>query len=166
MSGRSMSIRAWLSIFGAALLVSAAPNISRAGGPVPTQTSTKKKTSAKRSKRKSRVKAQTAPTSDRVKEIQTALQREGAYNGEPTGKWDSTTADAMRNYQDKNGLSPTGKIDALTLEKLGLGSSTAGKGAPSPAASSSPAPSPTAQPASTSAASPPAAPPADPPAKQ
>jgi peptidoglycan hydrolase-like protein with peptidoglycan-binding domain len=156
-----MSIRAWLSIFGAALLVSAAPNISRAGGPVPTQTSTKKKTSAKRSKRKSRVKAQTAPTSDRVKEIQTALQREGAYNGEPTGKWDSTTADAMRNYQDKNGLSPTGKIDALTLEKLGLGSSTAGKAAPSLPATSSPASLPTPQPAST-----PAAPPADPPAKQ
>ncbi len=66
-----------------------------------------------------------------------ALQREGAYEGEPNGKWDNSTIDAMKKYQDKNGLSPTGKIDALTLNKLGLGSETAGKGAPVPAASSS-----------------------------
>lgn len=160
-----MSARAWLSIFGAALLVSAAPTISRAGRPDPAQTSTKKKTSARRSKRKSksRVKAQAAPTPDRIKEIQTALQREGAYQGEPTGKWDTATVEAIRSYQDKNGLSPTGKIDALTLEKLRLGSSTAGKGAPTLAASPSPTPSPTttAAPSPTSTASP-----ADPPVKQ
>ena len=161
-----MSTRTLLSILGAALLVSAAPAVSLAGRPGSAQTSAKKKTAAKRSKRRSKVKAQTAPTSDRIREIQTALQREGAYSGEPTGKWDNTTVEAMKNYQDKNGLSPSGKIDALTLEKLGLGSRTAGKGAPSPTASSSPVPSPTAQPASTSAASPPATPPSDPPVKQ
>jgi peptidoglycan hydrolase-like protein with peptidoglycan-binding domain len=162
-----MSRRVLLSIVGAALLVSAVPAISRASRPGPTQSSTKKKTSAKRSKRKSKVKAQMAPTPDRVKEIQTALQREGAYNGEPTGKWDTATVEAMRNYQDKKGLSPTGKIDALTLEKLGLGSSTSGKGAPTPAASSTPPPRPAAvpvpapTPASTSTGSP-----SDPPVAQ
>lgn len=102
------------------------------------------------------MKGQTAPTPDRIKEIQTALQREGAYNGEPTGKWDNATVEAVRSYQDKNGLSPTGKIDALTLEKLGLGSSTAGKGAPSP---TSPAHSPAAALSPTSPTS------SDPPAK-
>ena len=158
-----MSRQTLLSIFGAALLVSAAPAAARAGRPKPTQTSTKKKTSARTSKRKSKVtkvKAQIAPTPDRIKEIQTALQRQGAYDGEPTGKWDDATVEALRNYQDKNGLSPTGKIDALTLEKLGLGSATAGKSAPTPAASSPPAPSATTLPAATSTAAP-----ADPPAK-
>jgi hypothetical protein len=48
----------------------------------------------------------------------------------------------MKRYQDKNGLNPSGKIDALTLDKLGLGSDTAGKGAPVPAAATSPNPSP------------------------
>ena len=48
--------------------------------------------------------------------------------------------DAMKKYQDKNGISPTGKIDAVSLNKLGLGSDTAGKGAPVPAASSSVSP--------------------------
>ena len=83
---------------------------------------------------------QTVADPDRIREIQTALQKDGSYAGEPTGKWDSTTMDAMRKYQDKNGLSPTGKIDASTLNKLGLGSETAGKGAPVPAATSSVAP--------------------------
>ena len=159
-----MRRRTLLTIFGAALLVSAAPAVSQAGLPGTAQkTSTKKKTSAKRSKRKSKVKAQTAPTPDRIKEIQGALQREGAYGGEPTGKWDDATVDAMKNYQDKNGLSPTGKIDALTLEKLGLGSSTAGKAAPSSPVSSSPTPRPALTPAATPA---PVTSPADAPAKQ
>ena len=84
------------------------------------------------SKKEVQTRAQTAPTPDRIREIQSALKREGAYQGEPTGKWDDATVEAMKKYQDKNGLNPTGKIDALTLNKLGLGSETAGKGAPSP----------------------------------
>ncbi len=59
------------------------------------------------------------------------------YEGEPSGKWDDATVDAMKKYQDKNGINPTGKIDALSLEKLGLGSDTAGKGAPVPGCISS-----------------------------
>ena len=81
-----------------------------------------------------------APTPDRIKEIQSALQREGAYEGEPTGKWDLATVDAMKKFQDKNDLPSTGKIDALSLQKLGLGSATAGKGAPLPVAPASPNP--------------------------
>jgi peptidoglycan hydrolase-like protein with peptidoglycan-binding domain len=82
-----------------------------------------------------------APTADRVREIQSALQQKGAYQGDPTGKWDDATVGAMKTFQDKNGLSPSGKIDALTLEKLGLGSETAGRGAPVPTPSTvSPAP--------------------------
>ena len=138
-----------LSIFGAALLMSAAPAASAASHPGAAQTSStsakkKKKTSASsKSKGKSKgksVKGQAAPTPDRIKEIQTALQKDGSYQGEPTGKWDAASVDAMKKYQDKNGFSPTGKIDAGSLNKLGLGSDTAGKGAPVPAASSSVAP--------------------------
>jgi len=73
-----------------------------------------------------------APTPDRIEEIQTALARENAYDGVPNGKWDSATIEAMKKFQSANGLEPTGKIDALTLQKLGLGSEVAGKGAPMP----------------------------------
>ena len=137
-----MKKRALLSVFGAALLVSAAPVVSGASHPGTAQTSSstkskKKKTTSSKSKKSAKTKGQTAPTSDRIREIQSALQKDGSYTSEPSGKWDATTVEAMRTYQDKNGLSPTGKIDAVTLNKLGLGSDTAGKGAPVPATSSS-----------------------------
>lgn len=148
-----MRNRTLLCYFGAVLLIGAAPVVSGAKTPSAQTTSTvkkkKKKTvssntpssrtvSSKRaasskSRRKPKTSAQKAPTPDRIREIQSALQREGAFQGEPTGKWDDSTVQAMKNYQDKNGLSPSGKIDALTLQKLGLGSDTAGKGAPVPA---------------------------------
>ena len=139
-----MSIRTSLSIFGAALLLSAA--LVASGGAFPagaaqtsssSTTAKKKKRAGGKSKRTPKVKGQTAPTPDRIKEIQSALQKDGSYEGEPTGKWDAATMDAMRKYQDKNGIPASRKIDAASLNKLGLGSDTAGKGAPAPAASSS-----------------------------
>lgn len=73
---------------------------------------------------------QKAPTSDRVTEIQTALQREGFYQGEPSGKWDAGTQDAMRRFQESRGMTGSGKLDAPSLQKLGLGSDIAGVSAP------------------------------------
>jgi len=75
---------------------------------------------------------QMAPTSDRIREIQTALAATDAYKGEPNGKWDAASIDAMKRLQQVNGLNPTGKLDAHSLQKLGLGSETAGRGAPRP----------------------------------
>jgi peptidoglycan hydrolase-like protein with peptidoglycan-binding domain len=157
-----MTKRIRLFQLGAALLTSVALIMSAAVCPVAAQSSTsssskkKKKpvsasASAKtkgktRGKVASKPKGQAVPTSDRVKEIQAALQKDGSYGGEPTGKWDAATSDAMKKYQEKNGVNPTGKIDAVSLNKLGLGSDTAGKGAPVPAATSSTAPAPTAKP--------------------
>jgi len=71
-----------------------------------------------------------APMPDRIEEIQSALARGGYYKGDPNGKMDAGTQDALKHFQEGNGINPTGKIDALTLEKLGLGSDTAGVGAP------------------------------------
>ena len=137
-----MRKRIRLCYFGAVLLVSAAPSAFGAQSTTAQTPVRKKKTASPKSKKKPKATAQKAPTPDRVREIQSALQREGAYQGDPTGKWDDSTVEAMKAYQDKNGLNPTGKIDALTLQKLGLGSNTAGKGAPVPATSTvSPAPS-------------------------
>jgi Putative peptidoglycan binding domain len=73
---------------------------------------------------------QKAPTSDRISEIQSALAREGYYQGEPSGKLDSSTLAALEKFQSANGLDSSGKLDAPTLQKLGLGSDIAGVGAP------------------------------------
>jgi len=75
---------------------------------------------------------QKAPSSDRVTEIQAALAKDGSFAGMPNGKWDDETATALRRFQAAHGLNPTGKLDALSLQKLGLGSQTAGVAAPTP----------------------------------
>lgn len=80
------------------------------------------------------VHTQMAPAPSRISEIQAALSKEGAYQGQPNGKWDAATVDAMRQFQNDHGLTPSGKIDALTLQKLGLGSQVSGLGAPLPLA--------------------------------
>jgi len=86
----------------------------------------------KTSKRARKQPGQKAPTSDRINEIQAALAKDGSFSGSPTGKWDDDTVAAMRKFQATHGLNPTGKLDALSLQKLGLGSQTAGVAAPTP----------------------------------
>jgi peptidoglycan hydrolase-like protein with peptidoglycan-binding domain len=67
---------------------------------------------------------------NRIEEIQTAMAQQGAYQGEPSGKWDGATSDALRSYQERSGLPPTGKLDAASLQHLGLGSDVAGLNPP------------------------------------
>ena len=81
-------------------------------------------------------KGQKVPTPARISEIQQALAKDGSFTGAPNGKWDDSTVDAMKKFQDAHGLNPSGKLDAKTLQQLGLGSSTAGLGAPMPPTSS------------------------------
>jgi Putative peptidoglycan binding domain len=88
--------------------------------------------SGKSSRRSRRQPGQKAPTSDRVSEIQAALAKDGSFSGMPNGRWDDETAQAMRRFQAAHGLNPSGKLDALSLQKLGLGSQTAGVAAPTP----------------------------------
>jgi Putative peptidoglycan binding domain len=76
------------------------------------------------------------PTPDRISEIQSALGRGGYYQGDPTGKWDDNTVAAMQKFQSANGIEASGKIDAPSLQKLGLGSDIAGVSAPRPPSSS------------------------------
>ncbi len=75
---------------------------------------------------------QKAPTADRISEIQSALSKGGYYQGDPNGKWDSSTVAALEKFQSANGIDANGKLDAPTLQKLGLGSGIAGVSAPKP----------------------------------
>jgi hypothetical protein len=127
-----------------------APNIKSATGSSAsaatkgsaTRSSGKNSTGAKRpsgksskpsaSKRARKQPGQKAPTADRVSEIQAALAKDGSFQGSPNGKWDDDTAAAMRRFQASHRLNPSGKLDAPTLQRLGLGSQTAGVAAPTP----------------------------------
>ena len=154
-----MRLKQTLSLLGAVALLSTAPVFAAAkkvslgvsGKPqssaADTQTSSNskkggksgaKKASSKRSKRR-RARGQKAPAAERIEQIQTALAREGAYQGEPTGRWNAASTEAMKRFQTAHGLTPTGKLDALSLQKLGLGSEVAGRAAPRPSAQPLPA---------------------------
>lgn len=126
-----------LCIFGATgLCAQTSPQTKPKATTTTSKTSSSKKSTSKSGKRRSstsRSRMQTAPTPDRIKEIQEALAKAGSYKGEPTGKWDDNTTEAMKHFQISNGLQPTGKLGALSLQKLGLGSESAGHGAPRPA---------------------------------
>ena len=106
----------------------------------PTKTSGKSSSSMTRKSsgrssagRKSRKQpGQKTPTADRVNQIQAALVRDGSFQGLPSGKWDDNTIAAMHRFQTAHGLNPSGKLDAPTLQRLGLGSETAGVAAPTP----------------------------------
>ena len=110
----------------------AAPKKSPASKPA--GTSHRSKSSKKTSRRE---RGQKVPTPERISEIQQALAKDGSFAGKPSGKWDDSTIEATRKFQETHGLNPTGKLDAKTLQQLGLGSQTAGVAPPTPPVSSS-----------------------------
>ena len=130
-------------LFAAGLGVSAVSGSAQSTSQKKSTTSTSSSSSKNKShKRKSAKqpsrweKGQKVPTPARISEIQQALAKDGSFTGAPNGKWDDSTVDAMKKFQDAHGLNPSGKLDAKTLQQLGLGSSTAGLGAPMPPTSS------------------------------
>jgi hypothetical protein len=117
----------------ACLLVSANARAARTGqSGASSSTSSHKIAAHKRRHSKHQPPGQKAPTADRMSEIQSALARAGYYQGNPTGKLDSNTVGAIEKFQSANGLDSSGKLDAPTLQKLGLGSDIAGVSAPKP----------------------------------
>lgn len=139
---RAITITA-LAIAYAGLCAPAAFARSRQDSSTSSSTSAPKKTAAKKKKHHyaRRQPSQKAPTADRISEIQSALARNGYYQGDPNGKWDSSTVAAMQKFQSDHGLDANGKLDARSLQKLGLGSDIAGVSAPRPVTPQSSAPS-------------------------
>jgi hypothetical protein len=95
-------------------------------------TSTTRKRTRRRTTHTKFVPKQKVPTPDRITEIQSALAHSGYYQGDPNGRWDSASITAMQKFQSAHGIEPTGKLDAPSLQKLGLGSDIAGVSAPKP----------------------------------
>lgn len=61
---------------------------------------------------------------DTVRTIQTKLKRWGYYNGSADGVYGKKTADAVRRFQQKNGLTVDGVCGEKTLAALGIGGSS------------------------------------------
>jgi hypothetical protein len=74
--------------------------------------------------------AQAATNPNMVRQAQQQLQQRGFDVGQPDGQLGATTRQALRDFQQTQGLQPTGRLDQQTLAALGV---EAGAG-PEPAA--------------------------------
>jgi len=90
-----MAVLSCALLAAAPVALTAAPqsSSSSASGSTATHSTKKKKSSHHHSSR--REPFQKAPTASRISEIQTALSRGGYFEGEPNGKWDSSTIAAL-----------------------------------------------------------------------
>ena len=59
-------------------------------------------------------------TKEQIMETQKKLKNGGMYAGEETGKLDDATREALKKYQEANGLKVTGTLNQATLEKIGV----------------------------------------------
>ncbi len=68
-----------------------------------------------------RPRTQQQPTPERYQEIQQALIDRGYLQEPATGVWGPDSVAALKSYQTGQKLEATGKLDALSLIRLGLG---------------------------------------------
>jgi peptidoglycan hydrolase-like protein with peptidoglycan-binding domain len=122
----ALLVAAGSGVFAKAGAQQAQPSNTKAKTAVSNSSGKSSHKSTKKASSRRKEKGQMAPTPDRISTIQEALAKDGSFNSTPNGKWDDSTVEAMKKFQGAHGLNPSGKLDALTLEKLGLGSQTAG----------------------------------------
>jgi peptidoglycan hydrolase-like protein with peptidoglycan-binding domain len=59
-------------------------------------------------------------TKDQINQAQSLLKTRGFYAGEQIGKLDDATREALRKYQQAEGIKVTGTLNKLTLEKMNI----------------------------------------------
>ncbi|MCS6873256.1 MAG: peptidoglycan-binding protein [Pyrinomonadaceae bacterium] len=57
---------------------------------------------------------------EQIERAQEILKSGGYYGGEKTGRLDKDTREAIKKYQEANGLKKTGTLNAETLQKMGI----------------------------------------------
>jgi hypothetical protein len=86
-----------------------------------TAKSTHRTSKTSKKSKKAHVRGQAAIDDQRAQQIQEALVREHYMNGEPSGKWDDVTQQALRRYQADQGWQSKTVPDSRALIRLGLG---------------------------------------------
>lgn len=65
--------------------------------------------------------APTAPSSNRLREVQLALVERGYLQGDGSGAWNAQCVEALKRFEADQKVRVDGKIDSKTLIALGLG---------------------------------------------
>ena len=77
-------------------------------------------------------------TKEQITAAQAKLKAGNMYSGEATGKLDDATRDALKKYQEANGLRATRTLNQATLEKMGINLTEKQKANSTAAASAAP----------------------------
>lgn len=59
-------------------------------------------------------------TKEQIKTVQAMLKERSLYSGEQTGKLDDATRDAIKKYQEAEGIKVTGTLNKNTLVKMNI----------------------------------------------
>ena len=118
---RTLPILAALLLLGATVSVAGTTSKKPTTEHVSTKAHKSHHVTHHRKSRRHRPRGQQAIDSARAKEIQEALIREHYLKGEPTGKWDAKTKQAMQKYQGAQGWQTKTVPDSRALIRLGLG---------------------------------------------
>lgn len=102
-------------------IVCIAASVSFAATAASSKSATTKKSAHHKRTHHARVRGQKAIDTERAREIQEALIREHYLKGQPTGKWDAQTQQAMQRYQAAQGWQSKMVPDSRALIRLGLG---------------------------------------------
>jgi peptidoglycan hydrolase-like protein with peptidoglycan-binding domain len=125
---------AWMFITSSSLAQSTSP--SPAESPTRTDGSTgvapasstpgteSSKPESSRAPAKRKGSARAAASREQVRAVQQALKDKGHDPGEIDGAMGPKTRAALRDFQKKEGLKVTGRIDSTTMAKLGIGGAT------------------------------------------
>lgn len=129
---------AWLLLTSAALAQSTSPSPADAPtrsdgstGVAPASSTTGAEASKPESSRapaKRKASARATASREQVRAVQQALKDRGYDPGDIDGAMGPKTRAALQDFQRKEGLKVTGRIDAATREKLGVGGATTGSG--------------------------------------
>jgi peptidoglycan hydrolase-like protein with peptidoglycan-binding domain len=68
------------------------------------------------------------PTKTQISSAQEMLKSGGSYSGPTDGKYNDEFRDALKGYQAANGLEGSGKLDEVTLGKMGIALTDSQKG--------------------------------------
>ena len=88
---------------------------------IPSRPPTKRAAAPQASSESARRMRQQAPTPERYRQIQAALASRGYFGGEANGSWGTDSVAALKRFQQEQNLTPTGKLDSVSLIALGLG---------------------------------------------
>lgn len=94
---------------------------SEKSAPAPAPRRTTRKRTVRRRTARVPAGSQTRPARERYLQIQQALVKAGFDPGPVDGVWGPNSEVALQDFQEAQGLEPTGRIDALSLIQLGLG---------------------------------------------